>query len=56
MFFQDAVPNTSAYMVAGYAVFFVVMAVYLASLFIRWQNLQQDLRLLEDMQKETKQQ
>lgn len=56
MFFQDAVPNTSTYMVAGYAVFFVVMAVYLVSLFVRWRNLHQDLRLLEDMQKEMKQQ
>ncbi|MGC8855166.1 MAG: hypothetical protein ACP5QU_00020 [Anaerolineae bacterium] len=54
MFFQD-VPNTSAYMIGGYALFFVVMAIYFISLVVRWRNLHQDLRLLEDLKKETKQ-
>ncbi len=53
MFFQD-VPNTTSYMIGGYAVFFVVMAIYFVSLVIRWRNLNQDLHLLEDLKKETK--
>ena len=35
------------YMVAGYAVFFIVMAAYLASLVIRWSNLKRALHSLE---------
>ncbi len=52
MFFQETPPDTSIYMIAGYAVFFIVMAVYLLSLFIRSRNLKRDLTVLEDMQKE----
>ena len=51
-FFQEPPPDTSGYMIAGYAIFFVVMAVYLASLFIRWRNLNQDLRMLEELEEE----
>ncbi|HEY5902846.1 MAG: hypothetical protein ACM3QS_02495 [Bacteroidota bacterium] len=51
-FLQEPPPNTSGYMIAGYVIFFVVMAIYLASLFIRWRNLDQDLRMLEEMEKE----
>jgi hypothetical protein len=51
-FLQEPPPNTSGYMIAGYVIFFVVMAVYLASLFIRWRNLNQDLRMLEELEKE----
>jgi hypothetical protein len=40
------------YMIAGYAVIFAVLAAYLVSLFIRWQNLNRDLRTLEDMEKQ----
>jgi len=34
------------YMVTGYAVIFIVLALYLASLFVRWKNLKHDLRIL----------
>ena len=51
-FLQEPPPNTSGYMIAGYVIFFVVMAIYLASLFIRWRNLDQDLRMLEEMERE----
>lgn len=47
--FQDATPDTSAYMVAGYAVFFVIMLIYLASLAIRQRNFKKDAELLEDL-------
>lgn len=54
MFFQDTPPDTSTYMIAGYAVFFIVMAIYLISLFVRARNLNQDLTTLENLQQESK--
>jgi hypothetical protein len=39
------------YMLAGYAVIFTVLALYLVSLFIRWRNLKRDLQLLKETQK-----
>jgi hypothetical protein len=50
MFF-DAPPNTSVYMIAGYAVFFTISIIYLISLLLRWHNLKQDLETLEDIKK-----
>jgi hypothetical protein len=49
MFLQDITPDTSAYMIAGYAIFFVLLIIYLASLYIRSRNLNQDLTVLESM-------
>jgi len=46
-----AIPDTSAYMIGGYAVFFVVMTIYLVSLYLRNRNLRRDLEMLEDEQK-----
>jgi len=54
MFFQEVIPDTSGYMIAGYVIAFSVMAIYLLSLVIRWRNLKQDLAMLEEMQKEKK--
>ena len=51
-FFQEPTPDTSIYMIAGYAIFFLVMVVYLASLIIRWRNLERDLQTLDDMEKD----
>ncbi len=51
MFFQDATPDTSGYMVAGYVVAFVVMGLYLASIWLRNRNLKRDLSMLEEMEK-----
>lgn len=45
-------PDTSAYMIGGYAVFFIVMTIYLASLYLRSRNLRRDLDMLEDEQKQ----
>jgi hypothetical protein len=39
------------YMVADYTVIFVVLALYLVSLFVRWKNLKRDLRILNEIQK-----
>ena len=40
------------YMIAGYTAIFLVLGAYLVSLFLRWRKLKQDLRILEEMQKE----
>jgi len=45
-------PNTNNYMIGGYAVFFIVMIVYLFSLVLRYRNMQRDLATLEDLEKE----
>jgi len=47
MLFLETTPNTDNYMILGYAVFFVVSAIYLFSLAIRQRNLQRDLEALE---------
>jgi len=52
MFLLDAPPDTSAYMIAGYVVFFIVAAIYILSLLVRWRNLHQDMTTLETIEKE----
>jgi len=47
--FQDAPANTTAYMIAGYAVIFGVMALYLISVIVRFRNLKQELEILQDL-------
>jgi hypothetical protein len=51
MFFQTATPDTSGYMIAGYAVAFLLMALYVASIYVRSRNLHQDMTMLEEMDK-----
>ena len=53
MFFQEATPNTNGYMIAGYAVAFIVMGLYVFSMYLRNRNLNQDLTMLEEMDKST---
>lgn len=52
MFFDEVPPDTSIYMVAGYVIFFVVTAIYVASLFIRANNLSRDLETLKEAEEE----
>ena len=47
--FQQATPDTTSYMIAGYAVIFSVLLLYLLSLFIRNRNLKRDLETLEEL-------
>jgi CcmD family protein len=54
MLFQDAIPNTTNYMILGYAVIFTVMFIYLVSLGIRQRNLRQDLDLLKELEEKEK--
>jgi len=51
MFFLETPPDTSQYMVAGYAIAFGVMLLYVASLVIRSRNLNRDMSMLEEMDK-----
>jgi hypothetical protein len=52
MFFETT-PDTSVYMIGGYAFAFIAMALYLISLLIRSRNLNRDLTTLEDIEQET---
>jgi CcmD family protein len=40
------------YMIAGYAAIFIILAIYLVSLFLRWQRLKRDLHMLESLEKQ----
>jgi len=41
------------YMLAGYAVIFTVLALYLISLFIRWHNIKRDYQTLKEIREKT---
>ncbi|HJW91086.1 MAG TPA: hypothetical protein VJ436_10645 [Anaerolineales bacterium] len=47
---QEPTPDTSVYMIAGYAVIFGVILIYLLSLYLRQRNLKQDLIVLEELE------
>jgi hypothetical protein len=49
MFLQTPTPDTTGYMIAGYAAAFIVMGLYVASLYIRTRNLKRDKETLEEM-------
>jgi hypothetical protein len=51
---MEPTPDTTGYMIAGYALTFIVMGIYLASLSIRKANLKRDLETLESLKTETK--
>lgn len=46
---METTPDTSQYMILGYAVFFIVSAIYIVSLYVRNRSLQRDLETLEDL-------
>lgn len=52
MFFLQETPNTTGYLIAGYAVILSVIAIYLVSLYLRNRNMNQDLEMLEELEKE----
>jgi len=49
MLFQEATPDTSGYMIAGYVITFVILGLYVASMVLRNRNYRQDMTLLEEM-------
>ena len=44
--------ETTGYYIAGYVIFFLVMGIYLASLYLRSRNLQQEYELLVELEEE----
>jgi len=50
MLFQEAPADTTVYMIAGYAVIFGVMLIYLFSLALRRRNFKEDLKVLKDLE------
>lgn len=49
MFLLETPPDTSGYMIAGYVIAFAVMLIYVASLYIRFRNLNRDLSMFKEM-------
>jgi hypothetical protein len=49
-FLQEAPANTTDFMIAGYAVIFGVMLIYLVSLYLRRRNLEQDVEVLQELE------
>ncbi len=45
----DTIPDTSAYLFAGYAVFFTVTFLYIASLFWRQRKLRREREMLDEL-------
>jgi len=50
MLLADGPAETTAYMIAGYAMIFGVMLLYLVSLVVRRRNLEQDLEVLGELE------
>jgi hypothetical protein len=51
LFLQQGPAQTSTYLIAGYAVIFGVMLVYLISLAIRQRNLLRDMETFKEIEK-----
>jgi hypothetical protein len=49
---MSTTPDTVNYMIAGYIIFVIVMVSYLASLYIRWRNLQREQQALDEIAKQ----
>ena len=47
--FLETVPDTSNYMIAGYVFTFVVMGIYVLSIYLRNANLKRDAETLESI-------
>lgn len=47
---QDGPAETTNFMIAGYAVIFGVMLIYLISLNVRRRNLRQDLEMFQELE------
>jgi hypothetical protein len=52
-FLQQGPAETTGYMIAGYAVIFGVILIYMISLYLRSRNLKQDLDLLTDLEEKS---
>jgi CcmD family protein len=52
--FQQAPAETTNYMVAGYAVIFGVMFLYILSLVLRSRKLKQELQMMDELEQQEK--
>ena len=50
---QEAPAETTGYMLAGYIIIFGTMLVYLISIILRRRNLDQDMHMLDDLQRKS---
>jgi hypothetical protein len=50
MFLDQGPIESTGYMIAGYAVIFGVMLIYLISLFVRTMRLKREIEVLEDIE------
>lgn len=48
---METTPDTLNYMIAGHAVFVIVMVIYIASLVMRWNNLRREESALKELEK-----
>ncbi len=48
---MGTIPDTTNYMIAGYAVFSIVMVSYLVSLYTRWHKLEREQQILDEIAK-----
>lgn len=46
---MEPTPDTSTYMIAGYIIAFLIMGIYIFSLYIRNKNLKAELEILESL-------
>ena len=44
-------PDTTDFMIAGYAVIFSLLFIYLGSLIVRWRSLKREQHILEEIDK-----
>ena len=51
MLYLQTPADTTSYMIMGFIVIFGTLAIYLFSLYVRRRNLQQDMELLEELEK-----
>jgi cytochrome c-type biogenesis protein CcmH/NrfF len=49
---QEGPAETTNYMILGYSVIFIVLAIYLVSLYVRRRNLMRDEALLEEIEEQ----
>jgi hypothetical protein len=52
--FLETMPDTSAYMIAGFSITFAVMGIYVLSLYLRNVNLKRDAEMLASLAKTEK--
>ena len=47
---MDATPDTINYMVSGYVIFAVIMLIYIVSLVSRWNSLNREKQMLDEIE------